>query len=200
MDRDPNPIDPNGLSQTYETLVNLWTSGTRDYHSLLSDYLTANSIFVDAIGFILARQPSTFLFTFLGMILCVFGILMVLQMAIVLGRFSAQIALWEWQLRGMERQTSWTQPQLFLSLHQYRDNHKPLEDHTNDPPVLPPTWALRQHRQWWTRREFSFPVFWDCLCPLPGVECDSAFRVDSGEKNGVTIARTDGYPPLCQYQ
>ena len=26
------------------------------------------------------------------------------------------------------------------------------------------------------------------------MECDSAFRVDSGEKNGVTIARTDGYP------
>jgi hypothetical protein len=40
----------------------------------------------------------------LGMILCVFGILMVLQMAIVLGRFSAQIALWEWQLRGSELQ------------------------------------------------------------------------------------------------
>ena len=159
MDRDSNPIDLNGLSQTYGTLVNLWTSGARDYHSLLSDYLTANSIFVAAIGFILARQPPTFLFTFLGMILCVFGILMVLQMAIVLGRFSSQIALWEWQLRGMERQTSWTQPQLFLSLHQYRDNHKPLEDHTNDPPVLPPTWALRQHRQWWARREFSFPVF-----------------------------------------
>jgi len=93
MDRDPNPIDPNSLLQTYDTLVNLWTSGVRDYHSLLSDYLTANSIFTAAIGFILARQPPTFLFTFMGMILCIFGILMVLQMAIVLGRFSAQIAL-----------------------------------------------------------------------------------------------------------
>ena len=159
MDRDPNPLDPNSLPQTYGTLVNLWTSGARDYHSLLSDYLTANSIFVAAIGFILGRQPSTVLFTCLGMILCVFGILMVLQMAIVLGRFSAQIALWEWQLRGMEHQTSWTQPQLFIRLHQYRDQHQSLEDHTNDPPVLRPTWALRQHRQWWARREFSFPVF-----------------------------------------
>ena len=93
------------------------------------------------------------------MILCVFGILMVLQMAIVLGRFSAQIALWEWQLRGMELQTSWTQPQLFIRLQQYRDHHQALEDHKNDPPVLHPTWALRQHRQWWARREFSFPVF-----------------------------------------
>ena len=55
MDRDPNPIDPNSLTQTYDTLVNLWTSGVRDYHSLLSDYLTANSIFTVAIGFILAR-------------------------------------------------------------------------------------------------------------------------------------------------
>jgi hypothetical protein len=159
MDQDPNPVDPNSLTLTYGTLVNLSTSGVRDYHSLLSDYLTANSIFVAAIGFILARQPTTFLFTFLGMILCVFGILMVLQMAIVLGRFSAQIALWEWQLRGIARHTSWTQPQLFIRLQQYRDHHQSLEDHKNDPPVLRPTWALRQHRQWRARREFSFPIF-----------------------------------------
>jgi hypothetical protein len=54
MDRGTNPVDSNSLSQTYGTLVDLWTSGTQDYHSLLSDYLTANSIFVAAIGFILA--------------------------------------------------------------------------------------------------------------------------------------------------
>jgi hypothetical protein len=159
MDRDPSPIDPNSLTQTYYTLVNLLTSGVRDYHSLLSDYLTANSIFTAAIGFILARQPPTFLFTLLGLLLCVFGVLMVLQMAIVLGRFSAQIALWEWQLRSMELQTTWTQPQLFIRLQQYRDHHHSLEDHKNDPPVLHTTWALRQHRQWWARREFSFPIF-----------------------------------------
>ena len=93
------------------------------------------------------------------MILCVFGILMVVQMAIVLGRFSAQIALWEWQLRGIERQTSWTQQHLFIRLQEYRDHHQSLEDHQNDPPVLRPTWALRQHRQWWARREYSLPVF-----------------------------------------
>lgn len=159
MDRSPQLVDPNVVSQTYGNLVNLWTSGVRDYHSLISDYLTANSIFVAAIGYILARQPATFLFTVLGMILCVFGILMVVQMAIVLGRFSAQIALWEWLLRGLERQASSMQPQLFGSLQQYRDLHRALENPHNDPAVLPPTWALRQHRQWWARREFSFPVF-----------------------------------------
>ena len=160
MDRDPHPIeDRNSLPHPYETLVNLWTSGVRDYHSLLSDYLTANSIFIATIGFILARQPPTFVFTCMGLILCIFGILMVVQMAIVLGRFSAQVALWEWHLRGSELQTSWTQPQLFISLQQYRDHHQSLEDHKNDPPVLRPTWALRQHRQWWARREFSFPIF-----------------------------------------
>jgi hypothetical protein len=157
MDRDSNPIDPS-VRQTYDTLVNLWTSGVRDYHSLLSDYLTANSIFTAAIGFILARQPPTFLFTLLGLILCVFGILMVLQMAIVLGRFSAQIALWEWQLRGSELQTTWTQPQLFIRLQRYRDHHQFIEDHGNNPSILQPTWALRQHRQWWARREV-FPYF-----------------------------------------
>src|SRR4029078_10488558 len=174
MDRDPHSIDMESLRQTYGTLVNIWTSGVRDYHSLLSDYLTANSIFVAAIGFILARQPPTFLFTLLGMILCVFGILMVLQMAIVLGRFSAQIALWEWQLQGTELHTNWTQPPLFIKLRQYRDHHQSLEDDKNDPPVLRPTCAPPQHRQCCAhrptrapaqlrqrapRREFTFPIF-----------------------------------------
>jgi hypothetical protein len=95
----------------------------------------------------------------MGLILCVFGVLMVLQMAIVLGRFSAQIALWEWHLRGSELQTTWTQPQLLISLQRYRDHHQAIEDQKNNPPVLHPTGALRQHRQWWARREFSFPIF-----------------------------------------
>src|ERR1051325_2288972 len=159
MDRDTNAVDLESLQQTYGTLVNLWTSGVRDYHSLLSDYLTANSIFVAAIGFILARQPPTFLFTLLGMILCVFGILMVLQMAIVLGRFSAQIALWEWQLQGTELHTNWTQPPLFIKRGPSRAPRQSLKDDKNDPRLFRPPWALRQHRQWWPRREFSFPIF-----------------------------------------
>lgn len=36
MDRDPHPVDPNSLPQTYGTLVNLGTSGVRDCHSELS--------------------------------------------------------------------------------------------------------------------------------------------------------------------
>jgi len=197
MDRDPHPVDPHGLPQTYKTLVNLWTSGVRDYHSLLSDYLTANSIFVAAIGFILARQPTTFLFTFLGMILCVFGILMVVQMAIVLGRFSAQIALWEWQLRGSELQTSWTQPQLFIRLQQYRDHHQSLEDRQNDPPVFapdlgtPPTLAMVGP----SRVQLSH-IFRDCVYPFPGVECDAAFRVnfrDTANDHDIVIRQYEGH-------
>ena len=60
MDRDPHPVDPNSLPQTYGTLVNLWTSGVRDYHSLLSDYLTANSIFVAAMGLFSPANPPRF--------------------------------------------------------------------------------------------------------------------------------------------
>jgi hypothetical protein len=93
-------MDDADPQTTYHHLIDLWTSGVRDYHSLLSDYLTANSNFVAAIGFLLARQPLTLIFTLLVVILCLFGVLMTLQMAIVLGRFSAQTTLWEWHLRG----------------------------------------------------------------------------------------------------
>ena len=34
-------------NETYNHLITLWTSGVRDYHTMLSDYLTANSIFVE---------------------------------------------------------------------------------------------------------------------------------------------------------
>jgi hypothetical protein len=151
---------------TYRNLIELWTSGIRDYHSLLSDYLTANSIFVAAIGFLVGRQPLTLIFTLFVVILCLFGVLMALQMAIVLGRFSAQTALWEWELRGMERTGGWTQRKLFVDLHRYRDCQESLRNVENDPPTIQPHWALRQHRQWWARREISFPLFFGMVYGL----------------------------------
>ena len=84
---------------------------------------------------------------------------MALQMAIVLGRYSAQTALWEWRLRGIERNANWTQARLFVDLHRLRDLHETIEDRGNDPPNLGPNRATRQHRQWWARREVSFPLF-----------------------------------------
>ena len=156
---DSNGTDSDNLRPTYDNLINLWTSGIRDYHSLLSDYLTANSIFVAALGFLVARQPVTLIFTLLVIVLCLFGILITLQMAIVLGRFAAQIAVWEWQLRGLEGNTNWSQRKLFTDLHRFRDRHESLKDEQNDPPVLHPNWATRQHRQWWAHREISFPLF-----------------------------------------
>jgi len=151
---------------TYRHLLDLWTSGVRDYHSLLSDYLTANSIFVAAIGLLLTRQPLALIFSLLVIVLCLFGVLMTVQMAIVLGRFSAQTSLWEWHLRGIECGRDWKQPKLFFDLYRYRDRHESLTEQGNDPPAIHPNWALRQHRQWWARREFSFPLFFGTVYML----------------------------------
>lgn len=159
-------MDDADSETTYRHLLDLWTSGVRDYHSLLSDYLTANSIFVAAIGFLLARQPMTLIFMLLVIVLCLFGVLMTLQMAIVLGRFSAQTALWEWHLRGIETTGHWKQPKLFVDLYRYRDRHEALTERDNDPAVVVPTWAVRQHRQWWARREISFPLFFGTVYVL----------------------------------
>ena len=166
MERTPEKLEAHDLDSTYNSLVTLWTSGIRDYHSLLSDYLTANSIFVAAMGFLLARQPATILFSILIIILCLFGMLMSLQMAIVLGRFSTQNFIWEWRLRGIEQSGSWHKPRLFVDLHRFRDQHMPLEQPGCDPPTVSPTWAIRQHRQWWARREISFPLFFGIVYGL----------------------------------
>jgi hypothetical protein len=158
--------DKTDLQFTYNTLLHLWTSGVRDYHSLLADYLTANSIFVAAIGFLFARQPVTVLFSIVIIILGMFGMLMSLQMAIVLGRFSSQNFIWEWRLRGIEQSGSWGQPTLFVDMHRFRDQHTPLEQGGSDLPTVYPSWAIRQHRQWWARREISFPLFFGLVYGL----------------------------------
>lgn len=152
------PCNPN-LAATYDRLLTLWTSGVRDYHSMLSDYLTANSIFVAVIGLIVSRESLPLSFTVLIGLLCVFGILLCLQMAIVLGRLSGQNALWEWRLRGIEQEPEWMEHKLLTSIYQLHETRQSIEDRRNEPPVFQPNWAFRQHRQWWAHRAISFPWF-----------------------------------------
>jgi hypothetical protein len=156
----------SGLTVAYDHLITLWTSGVRDYHSMLSDYLTANSIFVAVIGLIVSRESSTLSLTVLILLLCIFGILLCLQMAIVLGRLSGQNALWEWKLRGIERDQEWQELKLITGLYQLHDARQPVEDLRNEPPIFKPNWAFRQHRQWWAHRAVSFPWFFGCVYGL----------------------------------
>lgn len=166
MEREPDQGKQGTREHTYTNLIELWTCGIRDYHSLLSDYLTANSIFVAAIGFLLARPSLPFIFTLVVLILCLFGILMAIQMAIVLGRFSAQNTLWEWRIRGIEKDVQGMSYKLFSDLRRFQHGHETLTDAENDPPQFSPNWAIRQHRQWWARREVSFPLFFGIIYAL----------------------------------
>jgi hypothetical protein len=136
----------SGFTMDYDHLITLWTSGVRDYHSMLSDYLTANSIFVAVIGLILSREsPAMSLsLTVLILLLCIFGILLCLQMAIVLGRLTGQNALWEWKLRGIELTQEWQGQKLVTSLYRLHETRQPVEDMLNEPPVFKPNWAFRQ--------------------------------------------------------
>ena len=155
-----------GLTMDYDHLITLWTSGVRDYHSMLSDYLTANSIFVAVIGLIVSRESATMSLTVLILLLCIFGILLCLQMAIVLGRLSGQNGLWEWQLRGIELTQEWQGQKLVTSLYRLHEARQPVEDMRNEPLVFKPNWAFRQHRQWWAHRSVSFPWFFGSVYGL----------------------------------
>jgi hypothetical protein len=156
----------SSLKTTYDHLITLWTSGARDYHSMLSDYLTANSIFVAVIGLIVSRESPTLSLVVLILLLCIFGILLCLQMAIVLGRLSGQNALWEWQLRGIELAQDWQEQKLITGLYRLHEARQPVEDLRNEPPVFKPNWAFRRHRQWWAHRSVSFPWFFGCVYGL----------------------------------
>ena len=158
--------DNAGLDATYEHLMTLWTSGVRDYHTMLSDYLTANSIFVAVIGLILSQELLALSFTVLIVLLCIFGVLLCLQMAIVLGRLSGQNALWEWRLRGIEQDPAWQKEKLMTCLRLLHEVRQPIVDRRNEPTVFEPNWAFRQHRQWWAHRAISFPWFFGSVYAL----------------------------------
>lgn len=154
------------LRSAYEYLLTLWTSGVRDYHTMLSDYLTANSIFVAVIGLLVSRESLSLPFTLLIILLCVFGVLLCWQMAIVLGRFSGQNALWEWRLRGIEQAAHWEGEKLLTSLYQLHEQRQSIQDARNVPTVFEPNWAFRQHRRWWGHRAVSFPWFFGSVYSL----------------------------------
>jgi hypothetical protein len=154
------------LRQTYDHLLTLWTAGVRDYHTMLSDYLTANSIFVAVIGLLVSRESLAIPHTILVVLLSIFGLLLCLQMAIVLGRFAGQNALWEWQLRGIEQGPVWKEPKLITGLYLLHETRRPIQDPRNEPPVFMPNWAFRQHRQWWAHRAVSFPWFFGSVYSL----------------------------------
>ncbi len=154
------------MRSDYDHLLTLWTAGVRDYHTMLSDYLTANSIFVAVIGLLVSRESQALPFTAVIMLLSVMGILMSIQMAIVLGRFSGQNALWEWQLRGIETLADWRARKPVSSLYRLREHREAIVDEHNDPPVFEPTWAFRRHRQWWAHRAVSFPWFFGTVYGL----------------------------------
>ena len=151
------------LEKSYEDFLNLWTSGVRDYHSLLSGYLTANSIFVAAIGFLLGHETLSKVFFILISVLCIFGILITLQMAIVLGRFDAQNAFWEWRLRGIERSPGWGRLTPLEDFFSLKDKRQVFSDPRNVPTTFHPSWPLHVHRQWWAHRAVSFPLFFGII-------------------------------------
>jgi hypothetical protein len=154
------------IEATYDHLIALWTSGVRNYHTMLSAYLTANSIFVAVIGLLVSRESLALPFTALIILLCVIGLLLCFQMAIILGRFSGQNALWEWHLRGIEQDQEWSKPTLITGLYRLHELQQPIENRKNDPKVFVPNWAFRQHRQWWGHRAVSFPLFFGCVYGL----------------------------------
>ena len=102
-----NFMNQDSMQSDYNHLLTLWTSGVRDYHTMLSDYLTANSIVVAVIGLLVSRESLALPFTIVIVLLSMIGILMSAQMAIVLGRFSGQNALWEWQSAVKNSSPAW---------------------------------------------------------------------------------------------
>ncbi|MBI2817685.1 MAG: hypothetical protein HYX72_12170 [Acidobacteria bacterium] len=156
------PTTPD-LERSYEYLLNLWTSGVRDYHSLISGYLTANSIFVAAIGLLVSRQPTLRIFSVFIVVLCIFGLVVTLQMAIVLGRFDLQNSLWEWRLRGIERTPGWNHFTPFGDLYTLKDQKTFVTDQQNTPIMFHTNWAFRVHRRWWAHRSISFPLFFGII-------------------------------------
>lgn len=159
----------------YASLLNLWSSGIRDYHSLFSAYLTANSIFVAATLLLFKELFSVctgllFLIGFLAV--CIVGCLIALQMAIALSRFSAQNALIGWRIRSIERGFDNERVKILTDIWAFREKRKSFHDSDNDPQCFKPNRAIRIHRKRWAIRAKLLPWLFLAvysLCMICGV-------------------------------
>jgi hypothetical protein len=115
---------------------------------------------------LVSRESKSLLFPVLIAVLCLFGILMTAQMAIMLGRFSAQNSLWAWKLRGIERSSGWRYERPLTDLNRLREGEAALEDANAEPTTFQSHWTLRTNRQWWAHRAVSFPWFFGSIYGL----------------------------------
>lgn len=94
------------------------------------------------------------------------GLIFCLQMCIAQGRFRAQNAYWERNLRIIESNSNWKRRQFFKDLHEFRDKQKvhrkekgrwlilPKE---GDEPEFKPDFAVKHHRDFWAPRMKGLP-------------------------------------------
>jgi len=144
------------MSKSYENLINLWTSGVSQYHSLTLAYLTANSILMAAIGVILSSKYFyksnlyliSMMFSLAGLIICI-------QMYIALGSLRSQNAYFERCLRILERRSY--KYNIFTNLYKFRELGKILP-REYDEEDFPPYAAVRFNREWWAQRIRILPV------------------------------------------
>ena len=90
---------------------------------------------------------------------------MSVQMAIVLGRLSAQNGFWEWQLRRDRRHAGVAGTKAVSALYRIREHWETIVDETNEPRRFEPSWSFRQHRQWWVIED-EFPWFFGTVYAL----------------------------------
>ena len=51
----------------------------------------------------------------------------------------------------------WRERKPVSGLYRLREHRETIVDETNEPRIFEPSWAFRQHRQWWAHRAISFP-------------------------------------------
>jgi len=157
---DQNSLPNEDLKKSHDSLQSLWSTGTGDYHSLFSAYLTANSIFIAALvalSIVISEDKAKLVYVLGFALLSIIGVAIAVQMALALGRFSAQNYFFEWKLRGIENHPEWSGTVLFRDLWAFREKRECLKDENNDPKCITPNWAIRNHRKKFARRSQMLP-------------------------------------------
>jgi len=150
--------------------VNLWTSGIRDYHSLTSTYVTANSFLITALAFLLKDIPngdgSDKLIPSLA--ICIVGLYLVLQMYFAQSRFRAQNIYWEFNLIKLENESKCdckkkSRRPIFTRWKQFMEcgcdkNMVEFLDREYEK-----DFGMKHHRSWFAQRMKTFPLIFACI-------------------------------------
>lgn len=150
-------------TDVYSELITLWTTGRREYHRLTATYVTANSLLIASISFLMKDVKQSEL---LISIISIIGLLLCLNFKVAQERLSGENYYWERNLRIYERNNEKDETKLFVILDNLMNEENFVLPAVGEEPPMVRNYGMKHHRKPFLRRMKMYPAFFGLIYGL----------------------------------